>query len=122
MGRILLIGNEWRLRALLRAQLIEESFEVEALETIEEATQCLAGSRPLPALVIADLSESEQPLGAIKKLGAWTSQVPVWLIASRTTLAEEAVQNRGFEKVFFRPVDLGELVQAIRERRQSPRG
>jgi DNA-binding response OmpR family regulator len=112
-------GKEWRLRTLLRAQLIEEGFEVEAHETVENAARSLARSRNLPLLVVADLSESEQPLVDLGPLSAWAKLVPVWLLASRTTLAEDATQNRGFEKIFFRPIDLRALVLMIGERSES---
>ncbi len=119
MKRIVVAGKEWRLRTLLRAQLIEEGFEVEAHETVENAARSLARSRNLPLLVVADLSESEQPLVDLGPLSAWAKLVPVWLLASRTTLAEDATQNRGFEKIFFRPIDLRALVLMIGERSES---
>ncbi len=120
MSRVILAGKEWRLRALLRAQLIEEGIEVEAFASVASAVANLARTRSLPALMIADLSESSQPEAEVSALSAWAEMIPVWLVASRATLPEAVVRNRGFEKIFFRPIDLAALVSAIRGRMGTP--
>jgi CheY-like chemotaxis protein len=59
MQRIILAGKDWTSRALLRAQLIEEGFDIEAYEDAEAADNRLSKSRDLPQLLIADLFESD---------------------------------------------------------------
>jgi CheY-like chemotaxis protein len=61
MPRILIAGKDWRARALLRAQLIEEGFDVEAFEDVHAAVDHLLAIKDLPQLLIADLFESEKP-------------------------------------------------------------
>ena len=40
----------------------------------------------------------------------------MWVIASRSAIDEKSLQGRGFEAVLFRPVDLGKLVNQIKQR------
>ncbi len=121
MRRIILAGSEWRLRALLRAQLIEEGFGVEAHATVASALASMSKAGTLPTLVVADLSESDRPSADLDALSNWTKRAPVWLLGSRATLPEDAAEHRGFEKVFFRPIDLAALVKAIQQRAGNPR-
>ena len=50
MSHILIAGKDWQARALLRAQLLEEGFEVEAHETIPDALATWIG-RKAPGFV-----------------------------------------------------------------------
>lgn len=61
VSQILIAGKDWQSRALLRAQLLEEGFEVEALEAIPEALAALGAGTNLPGLLIADISASDDP-------------------------------------------------------------
>jgi DNA-binding response OmpR family regulator len=119
MGWILLAGKDWQARALLRAQLLEEGLEVEAHETVREALASLESSTPLPALLVADLSASDGPLADAELLSAWTRQVPIWIIATRTLIIDKSLKGRGFEMILFRPVDVGELVEQIKRRLET---
>ena len=116
MNRVLLAGKDWQARALLRAQLIEEGVDVEAHETVSDASSSLEASEVLPALFIADLFASDNPTADIDELAKWTHDVPVWIIASHSMIAEANLKGRGFELILFRPVDLGELVGQIKKR------
>jgi len=116
MTSVLLAGKDWKARALLRAQLIEEGVEVEAHETVTEAIASLSSSEFLPGLFIADLAESDNPTADIDELAKWSREVPVWIIASHSMIVENILRGRGFELILFRPVDLGELVGQIKGR------
>lgn len=111
---MLLAGRDWQARALLRAQLIEEDLEVEAHETVRAALESLAASDPLPGLLVADLSGSDDPSTDIDQLANWVKQVSVWIIASRSVIIDRALKGRGFEIILFRPIDVGELVEQIK--------
>lgn len=119
MPRIVLAGQDWRLRALLRAQLLEEGFEVEAHESTANALAELGHARILPELLIADLAESSDPAGDAEGLVAWAKFIPVWLLATRNTLDEGRLAPKSFEKVLFRPLDLTALVAQIKQRFSS---
>ena len=116
MNRVLLAGKDWQARALLRAQLIEESVDVEAHESVSDAIASLEASEVLPALLVADLFVSDNPASDIDELAKWSRGVPVWIIASHSMIAEANLKGRGFELILFRPVDLGELVGQIKKR------
>jgi len=114
MAQMVLVGNEWNTRALLRAQLLEEGLDVEAYESLEDALQALLPS--LPALLLVDLTASNDPGADIHHLASWVKRVPTWIIASRSSGVAADLEGRGFERIFFRPVDVGELVSLIKQR------
>jgi len=114
--RVLLAAKDWQARALLRAQLIEEGVDVEAHETVSDALASLEAGEFLPGLLLADLSASDQPAAEIEELAKWTNQIPVWIIAAHSMIAEKNLKGRGFELILYRPVDVGELVGQIKRR------
>jgi CheY-like chemotaxis protein len=119
MGQILLAGKDWQARALLRAQLLEEGLEVEAHETVSDAVASLESGESRPDLFLADLSLADDLASDVELLAASAKQVPVWVIASRNLIAQNALKGRGFEITLFRPVDLGELAEQIKRRVQT---
>jgi len=116
MAQILLVGEDWRTRALLRAQLIEEGLEVEAHESVGAALRDSENAALLPLLLVADVSASRNPARELDQLARWSKRIRVWVIASRSVNDEKDLQGRGFEAIFFRPVDLGKLVEQIKQR------
>jgi hypothetical protein len=67
---ILLLGVGWPLRALLRAQLLEEGFDVCATDTWMSAVGYLKpGSKP--RMVIVDLQGLPNPAGVLSNLSVW---------------------------------------------------
>ena len=116
VAQVLLAGKDWHARALLRAQLIEEGVSVEAYETVEEALAQLEFRSLLPALLIADISGSDDPSADIESLTAWAKTIPIWIIASHTLSVKGGLQGRGFETLLFRPVDVRNLLQQIQQR------
>ena len=116
MAQVLIAGKDWTARALLRAQLIEEGFDAEAYGNVGDAVQCLWASGTMPSLVIVDLFESENPVEDIATLSHWAKLLPIWILAVHGAAGTEALENRGFERVLFRPLDVGTLVQEIKER------
>jgi len=119
MPSVLLAGKDWKSRALLRAQLQEEGLEVIALEGAREALNSLTGLANLPKLLVADLTGSSHPTAEVDLLARWTSILPIWLILSRTVTLGRAIDELGFERVIYRPVDMARLVQEIKERAEE---
>ena len=115
MAQVLLAGRDWKTRALLRAQLIEEGLEVRAFESVAEAIEA-ATEKGAPPLLIADLAESSNPADEVSKLAGWSGRLPILIIASRSVIDARDLEGRGFEAVLFRPVDVGELVEQIKRR------
>ena len=116
MSKVLIAGKDWQARALLRAQLLEEGFEVEAHETAPEALSTLSSAADLPDLLLADISASDDPSADVEALAAWSRRVPIWVIASRSYIIEKGLRGHGFEMTLLRPVDVGELVEQIKQR------
>ena len=116
MPCVLLIGKDWSTRALLRAELLEESVDVEAHETVGEAMKALEPAPPFPALLIADLSVSDDPEADADSLAPFARQVPIWVIATRTVTLPKGLKDRGFEMILLKPLDVGELVEQIKLR------
>jgi DNA-binding response OmpR family regulator len=116
VGGILLAGKDWQARALLRAQLREEGFAVEAHDTIAAALNTLAANAARPGLLIADVSASDDPDADVAALAAWSTQLPIWIIASRAYILKNGWRGHGFEMILLRPVDVNELVGQIRQR------
>ena len=116
MGKVILAGKDWQARALLRAQLIEDGVSVEAYETVREALVRLEFFSVVPALLIADISASDHPSEDVERLELRAKRISIWLIASHTSSVKGGLEGRGFERLFFRPVDMGELVQQIKQR------
>ncbi len=117
------MARDWQARALLRAQLIEDGVEVEALETVSEALKGVSERPRLHRLIVADLHASDDPGAELAALEQWGRRTPVWVIASHSVIAESEDQllARGFERVLFRPVNLGKLAAEIK-RRLRPEG
>ena len=115
MAQVILIGKDWKTRALLRAQLLEEGVEVEAYESLSTALEALAGGSPTP-LLIADLSASSNPAVEVTQLAHSSKRIPIWIIASRSAVEEKELEDRGFEAVLWRPIDVSELLERIKRR------
>ncbi|HZP01402.1 MAG TPA: hypothetical protein VFD30_14005 [Terriglobia bacterium] len=116
MARISLVSRDWHLRALLRAQLLEEGLEVKAFEEARSALAGLENAEAFPSLLIADLSSSDNPEREAELLSCWANQFPLWVISSHMLAADAELTGRGFERILSRPIDLGELVEDVKHR------
>ena len=118
MPRILIAGKHWTARAQLRAQLLEEGFDVEAYEDVQSLDNRLQTIGELPQLLIVDLFESENLPEDIAMLSHWVKLGPMWIMAGHgeADSVAEAMKEMGVERVLFRPVEIGKLVKEIKER------
>ncbi|MGH7971527.1 MAG: hypothetical protein ACREIC_22645 [Limisphaerales bacterium] len=116
MAQILIAGKDWTARALLRAQLMEEGFDVEAYEDVPEVVDRLWGSAEMPSLLIVDLFGNTNSAGDIATVTHWTKLLPIWMLVGKGTAGAGELEGQGFERVLFRPIDVGTLVQEIKER------
>jgi len=116
VAQLFLASKDWQTRALLRAQLLEEGLSVEAFESVRDALAQLEFFPLRPALLVADIIASDQPSADVESLANWARRIPIWVIASLTFDVEGGIEGRGFERVLFRPLDLGKLVVQIRQR------
>jgi DNA-binding NtrC family response regulator len=116
MAQILIVGKDWTSRALLRAQLIEEGFDVEAYEDVRAAVDRLWGSAEMPSILVVDLFEGIDQVEDVATLSHWAKLLPIWILAGHTAPEAVELEGQGFEKIMFRPVDVGKLVLEIKQR------
>jgi DNA-binding response OmpR family regulator len=107
---IVLIGPEWPMRALLRAQLLEEGYEVVATDTWPIPRQFLRAGRR-PHLAIVDLHGLTEPARALTELCGLIGPQRVLVVTALGTLTSEEIQRLGV-RVVARPASVGDIVAA----------
>ncbi len=106
---VVLLAVEWRPRALVRAQLIEEGFEVVATDTWPTMRRHLRpGSKP--RLGIVDLKGLPDPTATLRDIGVLMKPDRVLVIAAAETVEAAEVQRLGF-RFLRRPVTIEEVVR-----------
>src|SRR5438876_9213751 len=105
---ILVIDARWPRRALLRAQLIEEAYEVVATDDWETAKSYL---RLLlkPRLVIVDLQDLPAAETLLNELRDMIKPERVLVITALGTLPPDQLQKRGFHTI-ARPAIVADIV------------
>ena len=116
---ILLLGTQWPERALLRAQLIEEGYEVVAVD--RWPIPRLSRKREMtPRLLIIDLHELPNPGKTLEEVRLLFSPDRVMVVTASGTLTSAELQQLGFHTI-ARPATVGEIVaEATRLLRAGP--
>jgi hypothetical protein len=97
-------------RALIRAQLIEEGFEVVATDSWTTARAFLRpGSKP--RLVIVDLQDLPEPDHVLADLQVLMKPEQVLVLAALATVPPQDIDRLGFRSV-KRPVSISSIVSA----------
>jgi len=115
MKQILLAAADWQFRALVRAQLIEEGYEVTAVPGIEHALFLLIRRRIRPDLVIVDTvgqSVTPEHLADLRRLLDDTPALICTGVYQRGAFDFTAL---GFPHILVRPFRVGEVVRAVRQ-------
>jgi CheY-like chemotaxis protein len=120
-ARILLAGGDWRPRALVLAQLVEEGYDVTVVETWDEAELLLRKRAVQPAAVVFDLEGEPHPEAALATLGRLVAPDRAVILTSASALPAAAVRSTGFEHVLARPYSVGDVVQEVSEVLQAVR-
>jgi hypothetical protein len=105
---VVVLGPEWPTRALLRAQLLEEGYQVVATDAWPIPRQFLRPGMK-PRLVIVDLHGLPEPRDVLSELRVLMKPDRVLVITSLGTLATDDARRQGFH-VMARPVSVGEIV------------
>ena len=107
---IVLLATDWQPRALIRAQLIEEGFEVVATNTWPMMRQLL---RPgiKPRLAIVDLKGLEDPGGVLNDLHVLMKPDRVLVLTAIGTVARPDIERLGFHAL-SRPVVIQQVVRS----------
>jgi len=107
MKTVLVMGRDWKFRALLRAQLREEGLEALGFETLEAATDAMAGSSA--DAIVFDTTDA--PAAELAQLPALSQKLPLLVVAS----AGESLPLPEAQ-VLRRPVQLGQIIAALASR------
>ena len=107
MPVVFVIAEDWALRAGVRAELRERGIEALGLETAADEGVALAANE-MPSVIVLDAGAKAAADPAIQQIAA---RVPTIVIASRT----ESAQLPRATKVFYRPVRIAEIVDAVLE-------
>jgi hypothetical protein len=108
---IVFLAPEWRPRALIRAQLIEEGFQVVATNTWPMMRRYLRpGMKPRLALV--DLQGLPRPADVLNHFLVLVKPERVLVLTAMGTLSVADVENRGFRTI-SRPIAIADIVQAV---------
>ena len=114
MGEILLIAADWQLRALVRAQLLEEGFEVRALPTLETALAHLVHGGEQPRLTILDTQDVGIEARAVRDLWRLTGEAPLLLCGNALGQASLGQEGMPPARLLLRPFRVGDVVQEVR--------
>jgi len=105
---VVLLGTEWQPRALLRAQLIEDGFEVIATDSWPMLRRALRpGSKP--KLVIVDLRGLPDPEQVLEDLKVLMTPERVLVLTAIGTVPIGKIRKLGFH-VQKRPVSISGVV------------
>src|SRR5437870_10639728 len=95
---IVLLGAEWQPRALIRAQLIEEGFDVVATNTWPIMRRHLRpGSKP--RLAIIDLKGLPNPMEVLADLRVLMKPSRVLVLTASGTVPVEEIERAGFRRL-----------------------
>ncbi len=107
---VVLLGPEWPTRALLRAQFVEEGYEVIATDAWPIPRHYLRpGTKP--GVVIVDLHGLPEPHNVLAELRALIDPDRVLVVTALGTLTGDEIRRLGFQAV-SRPATVGEIVAA----------
>jgi hypothetical protein len=107
---IVLIGSEWPERALLRAQLIEEGYDVIALDAWP-MPRLYRRPGMKPRVMVVDLHGLPSPREMLDEVRFIMPPDRVLVMTALGTLGGSEVQRLGFS-VIERPVTVGQIVAA----------
>jgi len=110
---IVLLRAEWPERALLRAQLLEEGYDVVATDAWPIPRQYLRSGMK-PRLLIVDLQGLPEPREVLEEVGGVMPRERVLVITALGTMTADEVVRLGF-RVAKRPISVGDIVRAATE-------
>jgi ActR/RegA family two-component response regulator len=106
---IVLLATDWQPRALIRAQLMEDGFEVVATNTWPMMRRHLRpGTKP--RLAIVDLKGLPNPGGVLGDLRVLMTPERVLVLTAMGTVPTANIQRLGFH-VLSRPIVIEKIVQ-----------
>jgi hypothetical protein len=107
---VVVLGPEWRERALLSAQLIEEGYNVVATDAWPIPRRFLRSGMK-PRALIVDLHGLPEPRQALDEIHGVIPAERVLVVTALGTVNPDDIRRLGF-RVVSRPATVGEIVAA----------
>ncbi len=104
MPAVFVIGEDWNLRSLVRAELREHGVEALGMETADDAGRTIAAGT-MPSAVVLDLTSLRGDVAALETLAR---RVPVVAVTSPGASAPAWAAT-----VLTRPVTVGDVVARV---------
>jgi DNA-binding response OmpR family regulator len=112
--KILLIAADWQFRALVRAQLLEEGYEVQAFPELKVALFHLERGAPRTRLTIVDVNGLRVQPDDFFRLWQLTDQVPLLLCGGLLDRGLLDVEGMPPARLLVRPFCVGDVVAEVR--------
>lgn len=112
---VLVVVADRHERSLLRAQLLEEGFEVVAVDTPYDAELVLRGNPTLLRAVVVEATGLERPERTLPPLLRLAGPERVLVLTSSLGPAAAELRDLGAAHVVSRPYRIGEIVEKVRE-------
>jgi len=110
---VVLLAADWQPRALIRAQLIEQGFDVVATDTWPVMRRHLrAGTKP--RIVLVDLKDLPDPDAVLRDLAVLMKPERVLVLGAIGTVSPADIERLGF-RALPRPIVIEDVVQAAEE-------
>jgi DNA-binding response OmpR family regulator len=109
-----MISADWQFRALVRAQLVEEGYDVQAFPAWQVALAYLQHGTPRPALTIIDTQDLRIEPHTVSRLWQLTREAPLLLcgdLLDRGLLDQEGMPPA---HLLVRPFRVGDVVAEVR--------
>jgi DNA-binding response OmpR family regulator len=110
---VLLVAADWKLRALLRAELIEAGLDVLAVETWADA-EALLLAHGLPRLLVLAVEEDRNPRAILEAARVLVPPSRTLVLTAASVLTVEDIRSLGFVNAISRPYRLGDIVERVR--------
>jgi CheY-like chemotaxis protein len=111
---VLIVGAHWQARAMLRALLLEEGWEVLATDSWPAAEQLLL-AEGLPRVLVIMLDEHTSDSQVLNRIKIVVPPARVLMLAPRTLIARATLAQSGFPHVLERPFSLGDVAERVRQ-------
>jgi DNA-binding response OmpR family regulator len=108
---LLLIAREWRPRTLLRAQLIDQGFDVLAVGGWDEGELLLQARAVRDAAVVFDLDGEPSPAASLRTLVRLVPPARVLVLTSLAALPPDEVRGMGIAHVLPRPFSVRDVIE-----------
>jgi DNA-binding response OmpR family regulator len=113
VDEILLIAADWGFRALLRAQLLEEGFEVRSWPSLEAALAYLMRGGEPPQAIVLDAESIEVESRKVSDLWRLAGGVPLLLCGGASSRAALDQRDLPPATVLMRPFRIRDVVQEV---------